>query len=214
MLLCHVTLWFFCSGNPCLRMACIEMLAELMSQSQEMANMTKRLEDTTHDTGWKPKELGDSWKDLENIYSVIMPGKGHEGKRQTMDTAPFCSTSSITAAPVQGVFGNLTQSWETAVSLVSASRQADQTLVYNCHSSLLTYQSNSTSAIVCLAQSWHCLTISEVNKSFLFPEHVFLVKRFLEANSSTIKHVDVFCDRQSHFQCHGRSYSIPNTITH
>lgn len=44
-------MWFLCSGNPCLGMAYIEMLVDLMSHSQEMTNMTKRLEDKTHATG-------------------------------------------------------------------------------------------------------------------------------------------------------------------
>jgi len=48
-------------------MACIEMLVDLVSHSQEMANMTKRLEDKTHATGWEPKELEDDWKAVKRI---------------------------------------------------------------------------------------------------------------------------------------------------
>lgn len=40
-------MWFLCSGNLWLGMAYTEMLVDLMSHSQELANMTKRLEDKT-----------------------------------------------------------------------------------------------------------------------------------------------------------------------
>jgi len=40
-------------------MASVEMLLGLMNRSQEMPNMTKRLEDKTHATGQEPEGLQD-----------------------------------------------------------------------------------------------------------------------------------------------------------
>lgn len=176
-----------------------------MSHSQEMANMTKRLEDKTHATRWEPKELENDWKAVKRIsLQRLCKEKDMKETCRTWPQHPFAPIPPqlllLRREPL--AIPHRAEGRDSCLTGPSSKtrRPLMVPLAYTYHSPLHTYQSTLVNcAMVCLAQGWRRLAIYEINKSFLFIEHMFLVKRFIEAHSSFIKHVDVFWDRQSNF---------------
>lgn len=173
-------------------MAYIETLVDLMSHSQEMANMTKRLQDKTHTTGWEPKELEGDWKAVERIsVQRLCKEKDMKERCRTWPQHPFAPVPPQLLLQYRESLAMLcrAEGWDSC--LTSPDPKTRRPVMVTQHiPTILLYTHTVTHlllvscAMVCLARGWGCLAMYEINKSFLFIEHMFLVKRFIEAHSS------------------------------
>lgn len=90
---------------------------------------------------------------------------------------------------------------ETVVSLVPTPRQGDHSWSL-WHTSTILHYTRTTDFSKAVQQfAWHRVDIvvlfMKSIKAFSFIQHMFLIKRFIEAHLSVLKHVDVFwTDRQ------------------